>query len=58
MCNMKPGLTCLGRVVVCRSLFKVGGRVLGEIHIHGKCNCNNVMSDYRTDQSPIHITGI
>ena len=47
-------MACLGSVVVCSSLFKVDGRVLGEIHIHGRCNCNNVISDFRTDQKPIY----
>ena len=41
--------------MVCSSLFNVGGRVLDEVHIHGKRNCNNVVSDYRTDQRPIHV---
>ena len=47
-------MACLGSVVVCSSLFKVGGRVPGAIHINGKCNYNNVVSDFRPDQRPIY----
>ena len=50
-------MACLGSVVVCSSLYMGGGRAMGEIHIHSKCNCNNVISVFRTDQRPIYKSG-